>query len=427
MSSSPHLRPIASNTASSCPGAATSSGMKIGASSSLRERLDVGPGLLVDVGDRELRARARGTPSRSRRRSSARWRCRRRAPCCPCSARAGNVQSSSSTSFQSGAEHAPRVARDHQLLVGRDHPRRRRGSSAVLMRGPLRCVRARRRARRRATPHRAQTRSRRRGAVLADAGGEHDRVEPAERRRERAELAPDPVDEEIDRGLRRAGRCSPRASACRSRCPTRRAARTAGRCSFSIARASMPQLVHQVEHHAGIEAAAARAHRQAVDRGEAHRARDALARLRSRTCWRRCRDAARPSCPRAARASYCGSTLRDVLVGQAVEAVAPHAALGDRLRQRERLRDRRLRAVERGVEARDLRQLAARARAAPGSARDCAAGAAARAERASRASASTAASTRTGCGVVRAAVDDAVADADQPVLARAASRRNATR
>ena len=32
------------------------------------------------------------------------------------------------------------------------------------------------------------------------------------------------------------------------------------------------ELVHQVEHDAGIERAAARAHRQAVDGGEAHRA-----------------------------------------------------------------------------------------------------------------------------------------------------------
>ena len=40
-----------------------------------------------------------------------------------------------------------------------------------------------------------------------------------------------------------------------------------------------------------------------------------------------------------------------------MEAVAEDAALGDRLRQRERLRDRRLAAVERGVEAGHLRQL----------------------------------------------------------------------
>ena len=42
-----------------------------------------------------------------------------------------------------------------------------------------------------------------------------------------------------------------------------------------MARASMLQLVHQVEDYARVERAAARAHRQSVRGGEAHRARDA--------------------------------------------------------------------------------------------------------------------------------------------------------
>ena len=55
--------------------------------------------------------------------------------------------------------------------------------------------------------------------VLADAGGEDDRVEAAERGGERAELAADPVDEEIDRELRpRVGRLEQR-RACRSTRP----------------------------------------------------------------------------------------------------------------------------------------------------------------------------------------------------------------
>ena len=56
MSSSPHCCAIASNTASSSPGTLTSSGRKSGASSALRQRLDVRPRLLVEVGDRELGA-----------------------------------------------------------------------------------------------------------------------------------------------------------------------------------------------------------------------------------------------------------------------------------------------------------------------------------------------------------------------------------
>ena len=48
---------------------------------------------------------------------------------------------------------------------------------------------------------------------------------------------------------------------------------------------------------------------------------------------------------------------RDVFVRQPVEAVPAHAAVGDRLGQRERLRHRRRAAVERRVEARHLRQV----------------------------------------------------------------------
>src|SRR5947207_5822087 len=52
-----------------------------------------------------------------------------------------------------------------------------------------------------------------------------------------------------------------------------------------------------------------------------------------------------------------GQSARAVFVRQAVEAVADHAAIGDRFGQRECLRNRRLRAMERGVEAGDLRKL----------------------------------------------------------------------
>src|SRR5437868_166017 len=45
-----------------------------------------------------------------------------------------------------------------------------------------------------------------------------------------------------------------------------------------------------------------------------------------------------------------------------MEAIAPHAAIGDRLRQRERLRHFGLRAVERRVETGDLGQLGAKFR-----------------------------------------------------------------
>ena len=61
--------------------------------------------------------------------------------------------------------------------------------------------------------------------------------------------------------------------------------------------------------------------------------------------------------PDAARASCSRQHRGDVLVRQPVEAVAPHAAVSDRRRQRERLRQGRRGLVERRVEARDLDQI----------------------------------------------------------------------
>ena len=91
-------------------------------------------------------------------------------------------------------------------------------------------------------------------------------------------------------------------------------------------------------------------------------------------------------CPRGRAASCCGSTRGDVLVRQAVEAVAPHASLG-RIRRgsANSCATRRLAAVECGVEAGDLRQVRGALEHDAGSAPGCAAGAAARAGPASRA------------------------------------------
>ncbi len=119
--------------------------------------------------------------------------------------------------------------------------------------------------------------------------------------------------------------------------------------------------------------------------------------------------------PRAAAASKRGSAARDVLVGQAVEAVAAHAAVGDRRRQREGLRDRRHRAVERGVEAGDLRQ--------PGRAREHGADRREVVRLVQRRQRDEAVEAREDGFVdahrpvvLDAAVDDAVADREQPVL-----------
>ena len=117
-----------------------------------------------------------------------------------------------------------------------------------------------------------------------------------------------------------------------------------------------PLLLDQVQHHTGIELAAAGAHRQPVERGEPHRRCD--------------RD---PASHRASRAAIAemrydhpavgdlGRALRqhrgDVFVGKAVKAVAPYPLLVERVGQRKGLLDLRRGAVEGGVEARHLRQI----------------------------------------------------------------------
>src|SRR6478736_6200096 len=95
------------------------------------------------------------------------------------------------------------MARDHQLFVGGDHPRGDPARSAADAR-TVRGVRLR--VELDAEPRRlpAHALADRRGA-LADAGGEDDGVQAAERGGERAELAPDAIDEEFHRELR-AGR-----------------------------------------------------------------------------------------------------------------------------------------------------------------------------------------------------------------------------
>ena len=225
MSSSPQCFVTASNTASSCAWHAHVERQEERRAERLRQRLDVRARLVVEIGDRELGAELaerlgaapgdrvlvgdaddEGLPVLEHRAWNVEGhRCS--FPCVP-SARA-------------------RVARDHQFFVGRDHPggdatlRGRNARAARVVGGAVELDAEPRGVAADALPQPS--------AVLADARGEHDRVEPAERRGERAELAADPVDEQVDRRLRRADRRSLRASACRSRCPRRPAIPIAGR------------------------------------------------------------------------------------------------------------------------------------------------------------------------------------------------------
>ena len=227
---------------------------------------------------------------------------------------------------RAGIDRRSRMARDHKLLVRRQHP----DGNATCRRADPRCVAGGGvglRVEIDAEPCCVATNLfAQRSAVLADTCREHDRIHAAERRRQRAQLAPDPVDVERDRGLR-------------SRLVTRfersHVARDAGHAEqarllvdqlFDRTRVHL-ELVQQVEHHTRIEIAASRAHWQPIGRGESHRARDAPA------CVDRTHAGSVAEVQHDDLAGRCagivrGQRLRDVFVGQAVEAVADHAAIG---------------------------------------------------------------------------------------------------
>ena len=117
-------------------------------------------------------------------------------------------------------------------------------------------------------------------------------------------------------------------------------------------RAGVESLVReQVHQHAGVEVAAPRAHHEAARRREAHRRVDGkpVAHGSEAGAVAQVRD------DRAAERSGADGG-DDVLVRQAVEPVALDALRSECPWQRQALRDGRHPSVERGVEARDLRE-----------------------------------------------------------------------
>ena len=123
--------------------------------------------------------------------------------------------------------------------------------------------------------------------------------------------------------------------------------------ALGLLRAELHLPQHE-EDHAGIDGAAAGSHRKAVEGGEAHGRRDADAALegtQARAVAEMGDD--HPALGEARIVVFQDG--RDVVVGQPVEAVAPHAALAHLARQREQARDVGLGLVEGGVEAGDLR------------------------------------------------------------------------
>jgi hypothetical protein len=196
--------------------------------------------------------------------------------------------------------------------------------------------------------------------MLADARSEHEGVDPAGGGRQRTELAPYAVDEQLD--------CEPGAGVVAPKQGSH-VARQAGHAKqprllvdqrFDGSRIHA-QLVHQVKDDAGIEIAAARPHRQPVHRGEAHGAGHAAA-IHHRAHAAAVSKVRNHGAPRAGLGIELRQHGGDVLVRQAMEAIAPHAKIGDRGRQGESLRRLGLHAMECGVETGDLRQLRAKLR-----------------------------------------------------------------
>jgi len=117
----------------------------------------------------------------------------------------------------------------------------------------------------------------------------------------------------------------------------------------------VPALLQQVQQHAGIQRAAARTHHQAVQRGKAHGGGHAHPALRGAQAGA----VAQVGHDHAAAPAH-GLRVQhrhDVLVGQAMEAVAAHALLAQRTRQREGVVHLGHVGVEGGVETGHLRQL----------------------------------------------------------------------
>ena len=152
------------------------------------------------------------------------------------------------------------------------------------------------------------------------------------------------------------------ARACRSMMPETPEQPDAGRAALDAPRVH-PVLAHQVKKHAGIEAAGPGSHRQAVEGGEAHRGGHALARRFMRAHAGAIAEVQHDRRARRPRERHAAAGPTRCIRRTGRETRSGARPSRDARRQREGLRDRRLAAVERGVEAGHLRQLRARARA----------------------------------------------------------------
>ncbi len=170
--------------------------------------------------------------------------------------------------------HGQGVPRDHQLLVGRDHPGLDLGAGAAdhrPARGVGLGVEVEAEPGEIATDPFTDDRR-----MLADAGGEDDAVDAAHGSGQRPGLAGDAIDEIVDGQCRRG--CLAGQQVAHVVADARQALEAAFVVEEALEPGGVPALgLHQIEQHAGVDLAGAGAHRQAVDGGEAHRAVDAAA------------------------------------------------------------------------------------------------------------------------------------------------------
>ena len=115
-----------------------------------------------------------------------------------------------------------------------------------------------------------------------------------------------------------------------------------------------PEVLKEIEDDAGIERARPRAHAQAIERGESKRAVDALPILHGAETGA-ASQVSDDHAPAGDLRRHLRQDRGDVLVRQAVEAVALHAGAADLAGQRHHFGDRRLTAMKARVEAGDLR------------------------------------------------------------------------
>jgi hypothetical protein len=195
------------------------------------------------------------------------------------------------------------------------------------------------------------------GIVLADAGREDEAVDTTQDGHQRADLSRDPIGKQCN-GLGRVGIGS-RLAAQNSHVtgPARYTEQTRPLVEQMLDLGWLhPQLTHQVERHSRVECTTAGGHRQTIQRRQTHGCSDALSWTKgAETCAapEMCDDRASGGGRRIDR----GQDGRDMLIGQAMIAVAIHAALGNFARKGEQLRQTRLVPMEGRIKTGNLRQV----------------------------------------------------------------------